>query len=130
MMAEAQSPARQFLEALFENKPEHLRILIWTLADKSSRWFRDLESAICYAESASDQDVYIGVGLSGRHYGPDHRCPSNEIVAIGGLWLDIDLRSDAHPKSSLPSTVEEALSLLPRDLPPTFIIFSALRENS
>lgn len=124
MTEQARSSARQFLETLFANKPEELRILIWTIADKGSHWFRDVESASRYAESASGQDVYIGVGLSRRDYGPDHRCPSNEIAAIGGLWVDIDLRSDAHPKTTLPGTVEEALSILPTDLPPTFIIFT------
>jgi hypothetical protein len=125
MMAEQdRSSARQFLEALFANKPEELHILIWTLADKGSRWFRDVESAIRYAESGSGQDVFIGVGLSAGDYGPDRRCPSWEIAAIGGLWVDIDLRSDAHPKPTLPCTVEEALSLLPINLPPTFIIFT------
>ena len=125
MIAEqARSSARQFLEALFANKPEELHVLIWTLADKSSKWFRDVDSAIRYAESANGQDVFIGVGLTGRDYGPDRRCPSNEIAAIGGLWVDIDLRSDAHPKAALPCTVEEALTILPADLPPTFIIFT------
>ena len=125
MIAEqARSSARQFLEALFTNKPEELNILIWTLADKNSRWFRAVDSAIRYAESANCHDVYIGVGLTGRDYGPDRRCPSNEIAAIAGLWVDIDLRSDAHPKATLPSTVEEALSILPADLPPSFIIFT------
>ncbi len=121
---QARSSTRQFVEALFSSKPEELRILIWTLADRGSRWFSDVESAIRYAESASGQDVYIGVGLSGRDYGADHRCPSSEIAAIGGLWADIDLRSDAHPKTTLPCTVEEALSILPTDLPLTFIIFT------
>ena len=119
---QARSPTRQFLEALFANKPEELRILIWTLADKSSRWFRDVESAILYAESTIRQDLYVGVGLSARDYGPDHRCPSKEIAGIGGLWVDIDLQSDSHPKTTLPRTVGDALSILPTDLPATFII--------
>jgi len=124
MEEHVRSSARQFLEALFANKPEELRILIWMLADRGSRWFRDVDSAIGFAESASEQDVYIGVGLSEKDYGPDRRCPSKKIAAIGGLWVDIDLRSDAHPKTTLPCTIEEALSLLPTDLPPTFIILT------
>jgi hypothetical protein len=122
MSEQARSPTRQFLEALFSNKPEELRILIWTIADKCSRWFRDVESAILYAESTIRQDLYVGVGLSARDYGPDHRCPSKEIAGIGGLWVDIDLQSDSHPKTTLPRTVGDALSILPTDLPATFII--------
>jgi putative DNA primase/helicase len=122
MAEQARSSVRHFLEALFANKPDELLIQIWTIADKTSRWFCDVESALRYAASASGQDVYIGVGLSRRDYGPNHRCPSNEIAAIAGLWVDIDLQSDAHPQTALPCTVEEALSLLPTDLAPTFIV--------
>jgi hypothetical protein len=116
------SPTRQFLEALFANKPEKLHILIWTIANKSSRWFCSVESAILYTESGGGQDIFVGVGLSDRDLGPDRRCPSKEIAAIGGLWVDIDLRSDAHPRTTLPCTVKEALSILPADFPPTFVI--------
>ena len=37
---------------------------------------------------------------------------------------DIDLRSIAHVKSALPRTIDEALSLLPTEFPPTFVILT------
>jgi hypothetical protein len=43
-MPEPGSP-RWFLHELFAGKPEELYLLIWTLADKRSRWFRDLDAA-------------------------------------------------------------------------------------
>jgi hypothetical protein len=39
-----------------------------------------------------------------------------------GLWADIDLKSEAHSKLSLPATVEDALRILPSEFPPTYLI--------
>ena len=51
-----------------------------------------------------------------------HRCPSNEVAGIVGLWADLDLKSDAHPKAALPATVEDAMKILPDEFPPTFVV--------
>jgi hypothetical protein len=120
-MAEQGNP-RWFLEALFAGKPDELYLLIWTLADKRSRWFRSVEEAVQCAETLRNSDAYIGVGLSRQDYGPSHRCPSSQIAGLVGLWADLDLRSDAHPKSALPATIAEALSILPRELPPSLVV--------
>jgi hypothetical protein len=116
------SETRPFLEALFAGKPDDLYILLWTLPEKRSRWFENVPDAIQFAESLRDHDLYVGIGLSGRDYGAAHRCLSDEVAGIVGVWADIDLKSDAHQKAALPATVEEALDLLPKQLPPTFII--------
>src|ERR1035437_2570825 len=116
------SKPRLFLEALFTGKPDGLFILVWTLPEKRSRWFENVPDAIQFAESLRDHDMYVGVGLSARDYGAAHRCLSDEVAGIVGVWANIDLKSDAHQKAALPATVEEALDLLPKQLPPTFII--------
>jgi hypothetical protein len=38
------------------------------------------------------------------------------------VCADLDLRSNAHPKSTLPDTSEQALSILPPEFPPTFVV--------
>ena len=114
--------ARLFLESLLAGKPDELFVLLWTLPEKNSRWFRDIESAIQFAESRRDRDLYVGVGLSGRDCGASRRCPSDEVAGILGLWADLDLRSAAHPDKPLPRTTEEALTLLPADLEPTITV--------
>jgi len=114
--------SRAFLEALFASKPEGLHVLLWTLPEKRSHWFRSVEDAIQLAESRIGDDLYVGVGLSAKDYGPARRCSSNEVAGIVGLWADLDLRSEAHPKGALPSTVEDAMKILPLQLPPTFIV--------
>src|SRR5450631_4025523 len=90
---------RPFLEALFAGKPDNLHLLLWTLPEKRSNWFQNVESAIQFAESMRQHDLYVGVGLSDQDYGASRRCPSNEVAGIVGLWADLDLKSDAHPKA-------------------------------
>jgi hypothetical protein len=113
---------RPFLEALFAGKPDNLHLLLWTLPEKRSHWFQDVEKAIQFAESMRARDLYVGVGLSGQDYGSARRCPSNEVAGIVGLWADLDLKSDAHKKEALPATIEDAIKILPEQLPPTFVV--------
>jgi hypothetical protein len=116
------SETRPFLEALFAGKPDDLYVLLWTLPEKQSHWLTKVDEAVQFAESLHKHDLYVGVGLSGRDYGAAHRCLSDEVAGIVGVWADIDLKSDAHQKAALPTTVEEALDLLPKQLPPTFLV--------
>src|SRR6266853_1039012 len=109
----------EFLKLLWQNMPEHLFILIWALVGKTSYWYRDLTEAAALV-SAHRTDVYTGVGLSSKDYGATKRCPSGEVAGLAGVWADLDLKSKAHPKE-LPSTIEEALTILPQSLPPTII---------
>jgi hypothetical protein len=110
----------EFLEQLWADKPSDLYILIWTLRDKRSRWFRNFEEAAA-AVVETQQDVYVGAGLSPRDYGPSRRCPSEEIAGIAGLWADFDLKSEAH-KKALPATIPDALSIIPAVMQPTIVI--------
>src|SRR5262249_20662983 len=94
---------RTFLDALFMTKPDELYILIWTLPDKSSYWFRDVEKAASHLESIRGRDVYVGVGLSPADFGPSQRCVSEEVAGIVGFWADFDLtRSHKTKKGAMP----------------------------
>ena len=114
----------RFLEALFAEKPSDLYLLIWTLADKRSYWFQLVADAVRFVESLNSQDIYVGVGLSSEDRGLHQRCVSADVAGIVGVAVDIDLRSSAHVKSALPRTIDEALSLLPTEIPPTFVILT------
>ena len=113
-----------FLTALCSGKPNDLYLLIWTLRNKASRWFQNVEQAIQFSASIATQDVYVGVGFSPKDFGPTKRCVAGEIEGIVGMAADIDFKSEAHPKTTLPSTIEQALSVLPPQLPPTFVILT------
>lgn len=110
-----------FLNLLWQDKPEDLYVLLWTLQDKRSHWFRDIRQAGDFAANANGHDVYVGVGLSKADHGSSRRCPSDEIAGIGSLWTDLDLKSEAHAKP-LPGSIPEALSILPPSMPPSIVI--------
>ena len=111
-----------FLSALCSGKPNDLYLLIWTVRKKSSRWFQDVGGAIQFVASIATQDVYVGVGFSLQDFGPTKRCVADEIAGIHGMWADIDIKSEAHQKKTLPSTIEQALSILPPEFAPTLVI--------
>jgi hypothetical protein len=112
----------EFLNQLWADKPSDLYTLIWTLQDKRSRWFRNVEEAAAFVESCHHMDVYVGVGLSPEDFGPSHRCPSDKIAGLAGFWADFDLKSDAHPKTKLPITLADALSVIPTEMAPTLVV--------
>jgi hypothetical protein len=120
-----------FLNDLFGDN-EDKYIVIWTLPDKRSKFFQEVEKAAHYAnEMKKTKQVYVGVGLSDKDFsaipnGEYNRAKTKDIEAIGGLWLDIDIKSDHHKKQNLPETIEEAveLSKIIEELPPSSIIHS------
>lgn len=115
----------EFLNQLWEEKPEEQFILIWTLPDKYSRWFTSVRIAAEYVASINEtKDVYVGVGLSGKDYGPARRCISEEVTAVTGLAGDFDLLSEAHKGKPLPQSIDQALSLLPPGMPPTLVLLT------
>jgi hypothetical protein len=116
--------SREFLEALYSGKPGDLYLLLWTLPEKESRWFRDVKDAIRCTDEFRDRDLYVGVGLARQDCGLKRRCPSGEIAGIVGVWADLDLRSDAHPKATLPESIEQALSILPAEFPPSVVVLT------
>src|SRR3990172_1554472 len=110
------------LETIFCFKPEDFYILIWTLPHKNSRWFRSPLEAERYAVGMQDRDVYVGVGLSPKDFGPNLRCPTKDIAGIVGLWIDVDFLSPAHKKGNLPPDENAARALLTSILPPSVVI--------
>jgi hypothetical protein len=113
-----------FLNLLWQFKPEELYLLLWTHPDKQSHWYRDIAAAAEFVLKSRGLDVCVGVGLSMADHGAARRCVSAEIAGIAGFWADLDLKSDAHSKKALPATVAEALSIVPASLPPTIVILT------
>lgn len=111
-----------FLKLLWPELPLGRYLLVWTLQEKRSRWFQSLEDAAVYIESCQRIDLYVGVGLAPKDYGPAHRCPGDKIAAISALWADLDLRSKAHGNKPLPASERDALSILPAGLPPSTVV--------
>jgi putative DNA primase/helicase len=120
------SEAREFLGAVFGDAPSELWLLIWTLPDKRSSWYRvaDLDAAAEYA-GQTDRDTYVGVALSPEDFGPTRRCPSSETAGICALWADVDFAGPAHRKSNLPPDEDSAMTLVNEcGIEPSIIVHS------
>jgi hypothetical protein len=112
----------EFLNLLWRGKPDALFLLLWLRDGKKSHWFRGIEAAAEFIHNGHNRDVYIGVGLSPSDNGDNRRCKSDEVAGIAGVWADFDLRSAAHANKALPGSIEDALTIIPPDLPPTITV--------
>jgi hypothetical protein len=113
-----------FLKHVWPHAPDGQRILIFTLPDKSSWWFQSAKAAAECVAGIKDRNVYVGIGLAGRDYGPTRRCLSDEITGLCGFVVDLDMISEAHKGKPLPESIEPAVSILPFEMPPTFVILT------
>lgn len=120
--------ASEFLEALYGGA-ESGYLSLWRGDTKRSRHFplpgdfTDLAAkALSVAETT---DVYVGVGLRARDVGESERGRASEVVAIPGLWLDLDVRGPGHKGKDLPANVDDALDLLDElEYSPSIIVHS------
>ncbi len=113
-----------FIRDLFKDKKEENYILIWEKGNaKISRWYKKAEDIKIKDLQKNNIDVYIGVGTSPQDFGPNKRCPADQISGIPAFWADIDIQSEHHQKLNLPKNIEDAKTIF-GDFPPTFIINS------
>jgi hypothetical protein len=116
------SEARAFLDLVFAGKPEDLLFRLWIPSWNQSCLVPYVDVAAECAESLAGQEVYVGLGLTGGDYSAAEGCAPVELTALAGVSIDIDLRSDAHPQATRPQTAEQAISILPPELPPTCVV--------
>lgn len=106
--------ARPYLDALFGNAGAGEFFLVWTLPDRRSAWFSDVDSA-CLALASSqyeNKDIYAGMCTSPADMGAARRCDAANVASMGCLWADIDIGTAGHKKENYPGTIEEALEAL------------------
>lgn len=121
--------ARRFLEALFPDVPDDGAILIWTLRGRRSHWATSVDDCLPFIEEVND-DLYVGACLGPRSIldNPNAsrvRAKKNEVVAMPGLWADIDFAHDVHQKENIPPDIEAARALLDMmPVKPTIVLHS------
>ena len=121
------SDTLQFFRTLYgEDAPGYLPI--WTSRLKRTRWIpvNDLSRASETAVELSHRgDVYFGLGLQREELGPYERGKAEGVIAIPGLWADVDIKGEAHKGKSLPPTVEDAMKVIDAfPLAPTLVLHS------
>jgi len=116
MQADAQA-IRMYFEQVHGVEPQGWLVL-WTRQDKATRAFDlrqqgALARAVEYAmRRAAASDVYAAIGLQAEAPQRGSRGKEDGVIALPGLWADIDIRGPAHKSSELPKTEAEALSLI------------------
>ncbi|KJS14208.1 MAG: hypothetical protein VR67_01710 [Peptococcaceae bacterium BRH_c8a] len=108
-----------------EQAPGYL--VIWTKQDKRKTVFNaiDLQGAAAFAVAEfPNKDVYFGVGLQ-EALPEKGRGKSVTVVAILGLWFDVDIAGPNHTHLELPLDAEQARKVLGWfPLPPTLVIWT------
>jgi hypothetical protein len=116
---------KKFLEVLYGPKSEKGYLVLWTKQDKRSRFYSldQLNEAASEAASLSEEtDVYYGIGLQ-EEIPQNGRGGEDSVVAIPGLWLDVDIQGDNHKSKNLPPDKEAAMRLIGSyNLNPTLVI--------
>ncbi len=117
----------RFLQTLYrKDAPGYLPL--WTSGLRRTRWVpaNDLSRAAETAvELGQRGDVYFGVGLHPEELGPYERGRAEGVIAIPGLWTDVDIEGEAHKGKNLPLTVEDAMKAIEAfPLAPTLVLHS------
>lgn len=126
--ADATEQTHKFLYDIFGSKDDAQFICIWTWPDRKSLYFNTIEEAANYAKMRKDDsDVYVGCALTEQAFESNQRIKvsaGRKPAAIAAMWSDIDIAGPGHKKDALPPSLDAALSIVPRDLPPSIIVHS------
>ena len=118
---------QEFFQALYgENAPGY--VAIFTPRPKETHWVAASDPAeierICL-EIGRERDIYFGIGLHKGKLDKGRRGTSSEVIAIPGLWADLDIKHEAHKANNLPPTCKDAMYIIEAiPLKPTLIVHS------
>jgi hypothetical protein len=87
---------------------------------------RERAAALLAQRCDAGHNVYHGMGLYRAPLGGARRGTADDVIALPGLFMDLDLYSPgAHTETALPGTVDDVVNLLTEfPLPPSLLIDS------
>jgi hypothetical protein len=100
------------LTLFWPDPPEDIWLVVsWLDASGAfpSAWFRyrDLNQAVTFLQAKAQQfDVYVGMGLRHATCQPVGRGTSNDVGAVGGLWVELDHSGGVHTAKNLPTSYQ------------------------
>jgi putative DNA primase/helicase len=120
--------AIHFFEAMYGDCKEGY-LTLWTKQGKKTYWFEviDYEEAAATAVQLArmKRDVYFGVALRKEELPAPQRGSIQDVSLLPGVWMDIDIASDAHVQKDLPPNLDAAIQLLQQfPLPPSILVNS------
>jgi hypothetical protein len=94
-------------------------LTISTFDSQPTQWFPadQLEHVAIYCQAiARRYNVYFGLGLRKEQI-ENGRGESDDVLAIPGFWIELDIRHPVHKKVNLPETLEQAVALVAEAIP-------------
>lgn len=117
-----------FLSSLYRHFEPGSVLYLWTLPDKKTYPFQAAnlqEMATMASQLTVDRDVYFGVGATSHIPNEYKRLEANEVTALPGVWVDIDVfHPVAHKNRALPPDIGAAMGLLPDQIPHSLVVWS------
>ena len=101
-------------------------LVIWSLPTRASTFHQTIASSCQAIDRISDSaNIFFGIGLQGHPY-PHGRGKADGVVAIPGLWADIDIVGPGHATTSdlFQTKVEAQTFLNDLPVPPSVIVDS------
>lgn len=111
----------EFLTLLWGARPPGF-MQLWHLTGKRSYYLRNPDQADYYADA--QVDVYTAIGLAHQDHGRGARAKADQIIAIAGLWLDIDVNGGPNDKTGAAPSTAAALELAHAIATPTIVVHS------
>ena len=105
---------KEFLSEIYKGCSDGF-LTITMLPERKTLWFKmsEIEKASIVARQyGTKTNTFFGVGLRKKVLKNGFRGSERDILCITALYADIDVKSEAHAQTSLPSSVEEAIDFL------------------
>ena len=105
---------REFLQSLFAEKPQNSFITIFTLPNRTSKFFEEVDQAAVYVQRINNQqqNIYFGTNLQGE-VKLQGRGKANDSIGTVCFYTDVDMEClSAHTKCDLPKSEADAYSIL------------------
>ena len=105
---------KDFLSEIYKGCLEGY-LTLTTLPERKTLWFKvsEIEKALLLASKyGTKTNTFFGVGLRKKVLKNGFRGSERDILCITTLYVDIDVKSEAHAQTSLPSSVDEATDFL------------------
>ena len=129
-LRENQQEANEFLQLLWGNWDVKAAFILWAKGETDGAYLYDPSDSqkISYdvCRNGIETDIYFGVGLQNGDLKYGGRGKAQDVVAIPGLWMDVDLKRVSSPEDDQVPSLDDALGLI-KSLPwgpPSIIVES------
>jgi hypothetical protein len=109
----ALGPQEFFRNLYSDDAPGYLPI--FTHSPNRTRWLAansPAEAAKIAVENGRERDTYFGIGLHKAALGERRRGTAAGVIALPGLWADLDVKGEAHQANNLPPTSKDAMCII------------------